>query len=42
MYGEKITKTSLKSGAKMGMKEMLGMLIYDLQHELFNEMKHYL
>ena len=41
MYGEKITKTSLKSGAKMGMKEMLGMLIYDLQHELFNEMKHY-
>ena len=40
-YREKITKTSVTSGMKMGMKEMLGMLLFDLQNEFFKEMKYY-
>lgn len=41
LYSKKVTKTSFSSGAKMGMKEMLGMLLYDLQNEFFQEMKYY-
>ncbi len=37
----KVVKASFSSGAKMGMKEMLGMLLYDLQNEFFKEMKYY-
>lgn len=37
----KVVTTSFSSGAKMGMKEMLGMLLYDLQNEFFKEMKYY-
>ena len=32
-YTQKTMKASFSSGAKMGMKEMLGMLLYDLQNE---------
>lgn len=37
----KVVTTSFSSGAKMGMKEMIGMLLYDLQNEFFKEMKYY-
>lgn len=40
-YTQKTMKASFSSGAKMGMKEMLGMLLYDLQNEFFKEMKYY-
>ena len=40
-YVENITKTSVVSGIKMGMKEILGLFLCDLQNEFSNEMKYY-
>ncbi|WP_204194285.1 hypothetical protein [Staphylococcus sp. GDY8P47P] len=40
-YTKETLKGSTKQGIQMGMKEMLGMLLYDLQNEFFKEMKYY-
>lgn len=40
-YTKEISRESTKQGIQMGMKEMLGMLLYDLQNEFFKEMKYY-
>lgn len=40
-YAKESLKTSTKQGIQTGMKEMLGMLLYDLQNEFFKEMKYY-
>ncbi|MEK4918397.1 hypothetical protein NSU06_01310 [Staphylococcus sp. FSL W8-1270] len=40
-YTKETFKGSTKQGIQVGMKEMLGMLLYDLQNEFFKEMKYY-
>lgn len=40
-YAKESLKTSTKQGVQIGIKEMLGILLYDLQNEFFKEMKYY-
>lgn len=40
-YVKESLTASTKQGVQTGMKEMLGILLYDLQNEFFKEMKYY-